>query len=163
MKLASGAAPVTAMLRQDVAVGLGTDGPAGSNNDFDLLEEADLAAKLQKLVRNDPAALPAREVFRMATVGGARVLGLEKEIGSLEPGKRADVITVDLSVPNAVPLYDVYSQLVYALKGADVLDVVVDGREVVRDRRCLTLDRLQVLARARQYGLQVAASVRPKH
>jgi 5-methylthioadenosine/S-adenosylhomocysteine deaminase len=163
MKLASGAAPVVAMLAKGIAVGLGTDGPAGSNNDFDMFEEADLAAKLQKFVRNDPQALPATQAFEMATIGGARVLGLEKEIGSLETGKRADLISVDLDAPNAVPLYDVYSQLVYALKGSNVRDVVVNGRDVVRDKRCLTLDNPAVIAKAQEYGLKVAQSVRQKH
>jgi 5-methylthioadenosine/S-adenosylhomocysteine deaminase len=163
MKLASGAAPVVAMLAKGIAVGLGTDGPAGSNNDFDMFEEADLAAKLQKFVRNDPQALPATQAFEMATMGGARVLGLEKEIGSLETGKRADMISVDLDAPNAVPLYDVYSQLVYALKGSNVRDVIVNGRDVVRDKRCLTLDNPAVIAKAQEYGLQVAQSVRQKH
>jgi 5-methylthioadenosine/S-adenosylhomocysteine deaminase len=163
MKLASGAAPVVDLLKLGVAVGLGTDGPAGSNNDFDMFEEIDLAAKLQKLVRGDPEALPAYQAFEMATIGGARVLGLDKEIGSLEMGKRADLISIDLDAPNAVPMYDVYSQLVYALKGSNVLDVVVDGREVVRDKRCLTLDRQAVVAKAREYGLKVAQSVRQKH
>jgi 5-methylthioadenosine/S-adenosylhomocysteine deaminase len=163
MKLASGAAPVVAMLAKGIAVGLGTDGPAGSNNDFDMFEEADLAAKLQKLVRNDPQALPATQAFEMATIGGARVLGLEKEIGSLETGRRADMISVDLDAPNAVPLYDVYSQLVYALKGSNVRDVVVNGNDVVRDKRCITLDTPAVIAKAQEYGLKVAQSVRQKH
>ena len=163
MKLASGAAPVVDLLKLGIAVGLGTDGPAGSNNDFDMFEEIDLAAKLQKLVRSDPEALPARQAFEMATIGGARVLGLDKEIGSLETGKRADLISIDLDAPNAVPMYDVYSQLVYALKGSNVLDVVVNGREIVRDKRCLTLDRQAVVAKAREYGLKVAQSVRQKH
>jgi 5-methylthioadenosine/S-adenosylhomocysteine deaminase len=163
MMLASGAAPVPEMLKRGIAVGLGTDGPAGSNNDFNLMEEMDLAAKLQKLVRNDPEALTAKQSFEMATIGGARVLGMEKEIGSLEAGKRADLISIDLDAPNAVPMYDVYSQLVYALKGSNVIDVVVNGREVVRDKRCLTLDQAVIVAKAREYGLQVAASVRQKH
>jgi 5-methylthioadenosine/S-adenosylhomocysteine deaminase len=163
MKLASGTAPVVEMLKRGIPVGLGPDGPAGSNNDFDLMEEADLAAKLQKLIRNDPEALPATQVFEMATLGGARALGLDKEIGSLETGKRADLITLDLDAPNAVPLYDVYSQMVYALKGSNVMDVIINGREVVRDRRCLTLDQQAVIARAREYGLKVAESVRQKH
>ena len=163
MKLASGAAPVVDLLKAGIAVGLGTDGPAGSNNDFDLFEEADLAAKLQKLVRSDPEALPAKTAFEMATLGGARVLGMEKEIGSLETGKRADLIAFDLNAPNAVPLYDVYSQLVYALKGSNVQDVVVNGRAVVRDRRCLTLNSDAVVAKAREYGIAVAKSVKQKH
>ena len=99
----------------------------------------------------------------MATMGGARVLGLDKEIGSLETGKRADLIAVDLNAPNAVPLYDVYSQLVYALKGSNVQDVVVNGRAVVRDKRCLTLDADAVIAKAREYGIAVAKSVKQKH
>jgi 5-methylthioadenosine/S-adenosylhomocysteine deaminase len=163
MKLASGVAPVSKMLALGIPAGLGTDGPAGSNNDFDLMEEMDLAAKLQKLVRNDPEALSAKQSFEMATIGGARALGMEKEIGSIEAGKRADLISIDLDAPNAVPMYDVYSQLVYALKGSNVTDVVVNGREVVRDKRCLTLDQTAVVAKAREYGLQVAASVKQKH
>jgi 5-methylthioadenosine/S-adenosylhomocysteine deaminase len=163
MKLASGAAPVVDLLKAGIAVGLGTDGPAGSNNDFDMFEEADLAAKLQKLVRSDPEALPAKTAFEMATLGGARVLGMAKEIGSLEAGKRADLIAVDLNAPNAVPLYDVYSQLVYALKGSNVRDVVVNGRAVVRDGRCLTLNADAVIVKAREYGIAVAKSVKQKH
>ena len=159
MMLASGTAPVPALLKRGIAVGLGTDGPAGSNNDFDLLEELDLAAKLQKLVRNDPQALTAKQAFEMATLGGARVLGMEREIGSLETGKRADLAVIDLDTPRATPLYDVYSQLVYAVKGSDVTDVVVNGRDVVRDRRCLTLDAAVVMAKAREYGLKIAQSV----
>ena len=163
MMLASGVAPVVDMLKRGIAVGLGTDGPAGSNNDFDLMEEMDLAAKLQKLTRNDPEALSAKQAFEMATINGARVLGMEKLIGSLEAGKRADLISIDIDAPNAVPMYDVYSQLVYSLKSSNVIDVVVNGREVVRDKRCLTLDQAVVVAKAKEYGLQVAASVKQKH
>jgi 5-methylthioadenosine/S-adenosylhomocysteine deaminase len=159
MKLASGAAPVVKMLARGLNVGLGPDGPAGSNNDFDLFEEMDLAAKLQKLITGDPQALPARTALEMATIGGARALGMEKLIGSLEAGKRADLITVRLDVPNAVPLYDVYSQMVYALKGLDVNDVMVNGKLIVRDGRSLTLDAAAIMAKAREYGLQVAKSV----
>ncbi|MDP9171689.1 MAG: amidohydrolase family protein [Acidobacteriota bacterium] len=163
MKLASGAAPVIEMLKHGIAVGLGPDGPAGSNNDFDMFEEIDLAAKLQKVTRKDPEALPAAQAFEMATIGGARALGLEKETGSLEAGKRADMIALDLDAPNAVPMYDVYSQLAYALKGSNVTDVLVNGREVVRGKRILTLDQAVVVAKAREYGLKVAESVRQKH
>ncbi|MDQ6704821.1 MAG: amidohydrolase family protein [Acidobacteriota bacterium] len=159
MKLASGAAPVVKMLARGLAVGLGPDGPAGSNNDFDLFEEMDLAAKLQKLVTGDPRALPAHTALEMATIGGATALGMQSRIGSLETGKRADLITVRLDVANAVPLYDVYSQMVYALKGSDVNDVMVNGRLLVRDRNILTLDPAQVLARAREFGLQVSRSL----
>jgi 5-methylthioadenosine/S-adenosylhomocysteine deaminase len=88
---------------------------------------------------------------------------MEKEIGSLEPGKRADLIALDLGAPNAVPMYEVYSQLVYAIKGSNVTDVIVNGREVVRDKRCLTLDQAAIVAKAREFGTKVAASVKQKH
>jgi 5-methylthioadenosine/S-adenosylhomocysteine deaminase len=162
MKLASGAAPVAKMLTLGIAVGLGTDGPAGSNNDLNLFEEMDLASKLQKLVTSDPQALPARQALELATIGGARALGLDKQTGSLEPAKRADLITVRLDRPNAVPLYDVYSQMVYALKGSDVQDVMVNGRLVVRDAQPLTIDQNQVLAKAREFGRKVAQSLKAK-
>jgi 5-methylthioadenosine/S-adenosylhomocysteine deaminase len=159
MKLASGVAPVVKMLALGLNVGLGTDGPAGSNNDFNLFEEMDLAAKLQKVSTGDPRALPAPEALEMATIRGARAVGLEKQIGSLEAGKRADLITVRLDQPNAVPLYNLYSQIVYASKGCDVRDVMVNGRLVVRDRQALTLNAAQVRAKAEEYGLKVRASL----
>lgn len=158
-KLASGVAPVARMLSMDLAVGLGTDGPAGSNNDFNLFEEMDLAAKLQKVVTGDPQALQARQAVEMATIRGARALGLEDRIGSLEPGKYADLITVRLDGAHATPLYDVYSQMVYALKGSDVRDVMVHGRWVVRDGRPLTLDAARILARAAGYGDRIRRSL----
>ena len=160
MMLASGVAPVVKMLAAGLNVGLGTDGPAGSNNDFDLMEEMDLAAKLQKVSTADPQALSAAQSFEMATIGGARALGLEKEIGSLEPGKRADLITMRLDVPNAVPLYDVVSQIVYALKGAGVRDSMVNGRLLLRDRRPLALDQDVILAKAAEYGLKISESLK---
>ncbi|HTT62488.1 MAG TPA: amidohydrolase family protein, partial [Bryobacteraceae bacterium] len=160
MKLASGAAPVVKMLSLGLAVGLGTDGPAGSNNDLNLFEEMDLASKLQKLVTADPQALPARQAVEMATIRGAQALGLEDQIGSLEPGKQADLITVRLDRPHAVPLYDVYSQMVYALKGSDVRDVMVGGKLLVRDARPLTLDPGSVLAKAEAFGRQVRESLK---
>ncbi len=160
MKLASGVAPVVKMLALDLAVGLGTDGPAGSNNDFNLFEEMDLAAKLQKVTTLDPQALPARAALEMATLRGARALGMDREIGSLEAGKRADMITVRLDQPHAVPMYDVYSQMVYALKASDVADVMVNGKPVVRDGRILTLDSRQVLAQANEYRSKIQASLK---
>jgi 5-methylthioadenosine/S-adenosylhomocysteine deaminase len=160
MKLASGVAPVVRMLALGIAVGLGPDGPAGSNNDFNLFEEMDLAAKLQKVTTLDPQALPATTALEMATIGGARVLGMEKEIGSIETGKRADMITVRLDRPNAVPLYDPISQMVYTLKADDVRDVMVNGKPVVRDAKILTLDERAVLAKAAEYGARVKASLR---
>src|ERR1035437_5036263 len=157
MKLASGVAPVTRMLALDLAVGLGPDGPACSNNDFNMFEEMDLAAKLQKVTTMNPQALPALE---MATIRGARALGMEKEIGSLESGKRADLITVRIDRANAQPLYDVVSQMVYALKGSDVRDVMVNGKPVVRDAKILTLNEAQILAKAAEYAAKVTASLK---
>ena len=160
MKLASGIAPVVRMLALDLPVGLGPDGPAGSNNDFNLFEEMDLAAKLQKVATMNPQALPASAALEMATIRGARALGMEKEIGSLEAGKRADMIFVRLDRPNAVPLYDAVSQMVYALKAEDVRDVMVNGKPVVRDGRILTLNAAQILQKAEEYRAKVAASLR---
>jgi 5-methylthioadenosine/S-adenosylhomocysteine deaminase len=160
MKLASGIAPVARMLELGLNVGLGPDGPAGSNNDFDLFEEMDLAAKLQKVATRNPRAVPAAAALEMATMGGARVLGLESQIGSLDPGKRADIVTVRLDRPNAVPLYDPISQMVYALKAGDVRDVMVNGKPVVRDGQILTLDEKQVLLKAAEYRARIAASLK---
>jgi 5-methylthioadenosine/S-adenosylhomocysteine deaminase len=148
------------MLALDLAVGLGPDGPAGSNNDFNLFEEMDLAAKLQKVTTLDPQVLPATAALEMATIRGARALGLEKEIGSLEAGKRADLITVRLDRANAVPLYDPVSQMVYALKAGDVRDVMVNGKPVVRDTRILTLNPQQILQKAEEYRLKIRASLK---
>ncbi len=160
MKLASGVAPVTRMLALDLAVGLGPDGPAGSNNDFNMFEEMDLAAKLQKVTTMNPQALPAALALEMATIRGARALGMEKEIGSLESGKRADLITVRIDRAHAQPLYDAVSQMVYALKASDVRDVMVNGKPVVRDAKILTLDEKQVLAKAAEYRGKVSASLK---
>ncbi|HJZ99314.1 MAG TPA: amidohydrolase family protein [Candidatus Solibacter sp.] len=160
MKLASGVAPVTRMLALDLPVGLGPDGPAGSNNDFNLFEEMDLAAKLQKVTRMDPQVLPATAALEMATIRGARALGMEKEIGSLEPGKRADLIEVRIDRPHAQPLYDAVSQMVYALKGSDVRDVMVNGKPVVSDARILTLDERQVLTKAGEYRTKISTSLK---
>jgi 5-methylthioadenosine/S-adenosylhomocysteine deaminase len=159
-KLASGVAPVTRMLAAGITVGLGTDGPAGSNNDFDMFEEMDLAAKLQKVTTLDPEALPAQRALDMATIDGAKVLGMEKEIGSLEPGKRADMIVVRLDTPRATPLYDPISQIVYDLKASDVRDVVINGKQVLKDGVVLTLDQKAILAKAAEYRDQVSRSLR---
>ena len=159
MLLASGVAPVPAMLAGGVRLGLGTDGPAGSNNDLDLMEEMDLAAKLQKVSRMDPQALEARQTLAMATIGGARALHMESEIGSLEVGKRADLIVLNLNSPHAVPMYDLYAQIVYSLKSSDVQTVVIGGKVVMHDRRVLTLNEAEIIARAREYRVQVKHSL----
>jgi 5-methylthioadenosine/S-adenosylhomocysteine deaminase len=159
MKLASGVAPLLKILGQGIAMGLGTDGVAGSNNDVDMFEEMDLAAKLQKVTSGDPQALPAEEAFAMATIIGAKALHMDDKIGSIEKGKRADIASVRLDAPHAVPLYNVYSQLVYALKASDVSDVMVNGRPIVRDRKMLTLDRAVVMAKAAEYQERIKKSL----
>src|SRR5438874_5618425 len=159
MMLASGVSPVAEMRAAGVAVGLGTDGPAGSNNDLDLMEEMDLAAKLAKITKMNPLALNAKAVVEMATIDGARALHMEKEIGSLDPGKKADLILINLDRPHAVPMYDVYAQLAYALKGSDVDTVVIGGRVVMRDRKLLTVNEEQAIAKAREYKKAIAASL----
>jgi len=159
MKLASGIAPVTRMLALGINVGLGPDGPAGSNNDFNMFEEMDLAAKLAKVATGDPRAVNARQAFEMATIGGARVLGLEREIGSVEAGKRADLIFVQTDKAHAQPLFQVESQLVYAIKASDVSDVFVNGRQVVSGGAPLTLNRAEVLAKAKAYRQAISRSL----
>ena len=149
MKLASGIAPVADLLRRGIPVGLGTDGCA-SNNNLDLIQEMDTAAKLQKVHYLDPTVLPAPTALSLATCGGARVLGLEKEVGALAPGLKGDLIVIDLDQPHLTPLYDPYSHLVYAATGADVQTVLVHGRVVVQDRRLLSFDLAETLARARE-------------
>ena len=158
MKLASGVAPVPAMLKDDLPVGLGTDGPA-SNNDLNLWEEMDTAAKLHKLISKDPKVVSAQEAFEMATIRGARALHLEKEIGSIEKGKRADIVIVDLDDLNQVPWYNIYSDLVYATKADDVRTVIIEGRVVMRDRKLLTLNEETIKADARRYRERVVKSV----
>ncbi len=158
MKTAAGVMPIVEMLAAGEAIGLATDG-AASNNNLDMFEEMDLAAKLQKLARMDSRALPAEQVVALATITGARALHLEKQIGSLEPGKKADLILVDASAPHATPMYNVYSQLVYALKASDVRTVIIAGKIVMEDRQMLTLNEPEILAKAREYQKQVAASL----
>ena len=159
MMIASGVSPVPELRAARVAVGLGTDGPAGSNNDLDLMEEIDLAAKLAKISKMDPLALNAKAVVEMATIDGARALHMEKEIGSLEAGKKADLAMISLREPNAVPMYEVYAQIAYSLKGSDVDTVVIGGRIVMRDRKLLTVDEPRVLEKAREYGERVKKSL----
>jgi 5-methylthioadenosine/S-adenosylhomocysteine deaminase len=160
MMLASGVAPVVEQRAAGMRVGLGTDGPAGSNNDLDMMEEMDLAAKLQKTYRVDPRALGAKGALEMATIEGARALHREKEIGSLEAGKKADFALLHLNVPNAVPMFDAYSQIVYALKASEVETVVVGGRLVMKDGRVLTVDEAAAMAKAKEYGKKMEASLK---
>ena len=159
MMIASGVAPVPEMRAAGIAVGLGTDGPAGSNNDLDLMEEIDLAAKLAKITKMNPLALNAEAVVEMATIDGARALHMENEIGSLEKGKKADLILIGLDAPNAVPMYDIYAQIAYSLKASDVETVMIAGQIVMRDRNLLTVNEPEAIAKAREYKKSVAASL----
>lgn len=158
MKLASGVAPVPAMLLSDIAVGIGTDG-AASNNDLDMWDEMDSVAKLHKLSTNDPKTLPAEAVFEMATIRGARALKLDKLVGSLELGKRADIAIVDLDAFHQLPSYNIYSSLVYSTKAADVRTVLINGRVVMLDRRLMTLNENAIKIEAQRYRGQILKSL----
>jgi 5-methylthioadenosine/S-adenosylhomocysteine deaminase len=158
MKLASGAARVLAMRAAGIAVGVGTDG-AASNNDMDMFEAVRQAALLQKLQTGDPRAVPARTALEMATIEGARALGLDREIGSLAPGKRADVIIVSMASARQTPVYDPLSHLVYMTRGDDVKSTIVNGRVLMRDRKVLSLNEAAVLREARTLAARVRAAV----
>jgi 5-methylthioadenosine/S-adenosylhomocysteine deaminase len=160
MKLASGVAPVPQMLKMDLNLGLGTDG-AASNNDLNMWEEMDTAAKLHKVFSGDPKVVTALEAFELATVRGARALHLEREIGSLEVGKRADLVIVNLDDLNQTPLYNIYSHLVYATKADDVNTVIVEGRVLMRDRNLLTLNEVEIKGRARAFRERILKSLAP--
>jgi 5-methylthioadenosine/S-adenosylhomocysteine deaminase len=159
MKLASGIAPVEAMRKAGIAVGLGTDG-AASNNDLDMFEAIRQAAFLHKLVASDPRAIPAPVALEMATIEGARAMGMDKEIGSLEVGKRADLLVVSMASARQTPMYDAVSHIVYVTRGDDVRTTIVNGKVLMRDRKVLTLDRRQVLADARLFAEKVRAAVK---
>jgi 5-methylthioadenosine/S-adenosylhomocysteine deaminase len=161
MKLASGIAPVLDLQKAGVVVGLGTDGAAG-NNDLDMFEAMRAAAFLQKVTTNDPKALPAPVALRMATIDGARALGMDREIGSLEPGKRADLITVSMRGARQTPMYDPLSHLVYVAHGDDVQTTVVNGRILMRNRRVLSLNENAVLDEASRWAGKVREAVSAK-
>jgi len=158
MKLASGVAPVPRMLAEKLFVGLGTDG-AASNNDLNMWEEMDTVAKLHKVFTGDPKVISAQEAFELATIRGAEALHLEKEIGSLQTGKRADLLVIDRDTLNQIPLYNIYSDLVYATKAADVETVIINGRVVMRNRRLLTLNETAVKADARAFRDKILKSL----
>lgn len=155
MKLASGIAPIPGLLKQGVTVGLGTDGCA-SNNNLDLFSEMDMAAKLHKVALMDTTVMDARTVFRMATIDGARALGLDHLVGSLEPGKKADIIVIDMHKPHLTPMYNPYSHLVYAVNGRDVKTVLINGRVIMEDRRLLSMDLGEIMARAREQSQRIS-------
>ncbi len=159
LKLASGFAPVTEMLATGLNVGIATDGPA-SNNDLDMFEEMRLATFIAKAITRDPTALPARQVFEMATSMGAKALHIGHLIGSLETGKRADLTMVDLQTTHNLPHFDrdpdaIYSRLVYATKSTDVTDVIVNGRWLMRERNLLTVDETPVLEAVADYAKRI--------
>lgn len=158
MKLASGTAPVPQYLESGIALGLGTDG-AASNNTLDMFEAMRQAALLHKLVSRDPQAVSARTALEMATIGGARALGMQTRIGSLEPGKLADLIIVGMSRARQTPMYDPLSHLVYVTRGDDVKTVVVHGRMLMREGRMLTLDEPAILVAARAAAEEVRKAV----
>jgi len=159
MKLASGIAPVEQLRKAHVIVGLGTDG-AASNNDLDMFEAMRQAAFLHKLLSGDPTSIPAGVALEMATIDGARALGMEQQIGSLEPGKRADLLVVSMASARQTPMYDPVSHIVYVTRGDDVKTTIVNGRILMRDRHVLTLDEQQVLADARAQADRVRAAVK---
>ena len=161
MKLASGTAPVTKYLAAGVALGLGTDG-AASNNDLDMFEAMRQASFLAKHATKDPTAVPAPTALDLATIGGAKALGMDKHIGSLEPGKHADLITVSMSAARQTPLYDPVSHLVYVTRGDDVRTTIVNGKMLMKDRQVLTLNRTTVIADANRLAQKVREAVRTR-
>jgi len=158
MKLASGAAPVKKYLAAGVALGLGTDG-AASNNNLDMFEAMREASFLAKLTEHDPTAVPAQTALDMATIGGARAMGMERLIGSLEAGKRADLIAVSVSSARQTPLYDAVSHLVYTTRGDDVRTTIVNGKVLMKERQVRTLDRAAVIADANRLASRVKQAV----
>jgi 5-methylthioadenosine/S-adenosylhomocysteine deaminase len=155
MKLCSGISPVVKMLEKGITIGLGTDGCA-SNNNLDLFGEMDTAAKLAKVANFDPTLFDARTVLKMATIGGAKVIGFEERIGTIEAGKKADIIIVDTNTPHMIPMYNPYSQLVYSATGADVRDVIIGGRIVYRDRQFTTLNSDDIISEVKRLSRSIA-------
>ncbi len=158
MKLASGVAPVPDMIKRGIPVGLGTDGCA-SNNNLDLFQEMDMAAKLHKAFRLDPTVMDAETVTRMATRSGADCIGMSGRIGQLVPGMQADLIILDFNKPHLTPVYNEYSHLVYAVRGSDVETVLINGRIVMRNRRLLTIDEAEVMGRVREIAVKIRESI----
>jgi 5-methylthioadenosine/S-adenosylhomocysteine deaminase len=156
MKLASGIAPVPDLLANGAEVGLGTDG-AASNNDLNMFEEMDITAKLHKVIKNDPTVMNAKSVLEIATIGGAKVLGLDDQVGSLEKGKKADIVIIDLNKPHLTPFYNSYSHIVYAVDAADVETVIVNGKVIMEDRKLLTVDEEKAMQELQALADQIKA------
>jgi 5-methylthioadenosine/S-adenosylhomocysteine deaminase len=162
MKIASGIAPIADMLAAGVRIGIGTDG-AASNNDLDLWEEMRLAAFLQKVEQMNPEVLSAETVLRMATSGGATAIGLGDTIGSLEVGKRADLIQVAFDDVHHVPTYDVVSHLVYVNDEQDVASTIVDGKVLMREGEILTIDTDRVAAEAKALAARIQSALQERN
>jgi 5-methylthioadenosine/S-adenosylhomocysteine deaminase len=154
MKLGSGIAEIAEMIKKGMTVGIGTDGCA-SNNNLDLFGEMDATAKAAKVARLDPTLLDAKQVLNMATTAGARIIGLEHEIGTIEVGKKADIIIVDTNTPHMTPMYNPYSQLVYSATGGDVRDVIINGKIIYRDRQFTIVDSNEVMRQVNSIGQQI--------
>lgn len=159
MKLASGIASVPEMIEAGIIVGLGTDGCA-SNNTLDMIRDMSTAARLHKIAHLDPTVMDAKTVVRMATINGARALGMERLVGSLETGKKADIIIIGLNKPHLTPIFNEYSHLVYAASGADVDTVVINGKVVMKDRRLLTIHENDVMNEVREIAVKVKKSMK---
>ncbi len=157
MKLASGNAPVVEMLNKGIKVGIGTDG-AASNNNLDMFDEMDTVAKVHKLILHDPVVLKAEKVVEMATCYGANAL-LRDDIGSLETGKKADIIILDFRQPHLTPLYNIYSHLVYSAGGQDTTDVIINGKLVMENRKILTVDEDKIIADAIEFSKKIRSQL----
>ncbi len=157
MKLAAGCAPIPLFIEKGITVGLGTDGSA-SNNDLDMFGEMGTAAKLHKVMQMDSTVMDAKTVLKMATINGAKALGLEDRIGSIEPGKSADIIIVDTKKPHLAPMHSYYSQLVYAASGADVKTSIIGGRVVMHDRELLLVDLPSIMQEVRSIAKLIGAN-----
>lgn len=158
MKLASGVAPISAMLKKGICVGLGTDGCA-SNNNLDMFQEMDTAAKLEKSARLDPKVMSAETVIRMATANGAKVLGMDDLVGTIEVGKKADICILDMNKPHLTPMYKAYSHLAYAVSGADVDTVLINGKIVMMNRKLTTIDENEVMAQVWKIAARIQDSI----
>jgi 5-methylthioadenosine/S-adenosylhomocysteine deaminase len=154
MKLGLGAAKIKDLLDLGVNVGLGTDGPA-SNNSLDMFETMKIATLLQKLIYLNPTVMPAYEVLKVATINGAKALGLRENVGSLQIGKKADIVLVDLSKPHLKPLHNIYASIVYSARGSDVDTVIVDGKILMENRHVKTLDERAVMEKAEKTALDL--------
>lgn len=154
MKLATGVLPLPSLLKNGVKVGLGTDS-ASSNNNLDMMEEMATAARLHKITQRDPTAVTAKQIVQIATLSGAEVLGVADELGSIETGKKADVVLVNLNQPHLVPLYEPHSHLVYAAKGSDIETVIINGQIVMDKGRVVTIDEDKALAEAKEFAQKV--------